>query len=315
MLRADPAIGPVIDIHTHVAMTHFLPLRVDVFARTPTTRYYLPVTAPIDLEPYSNANFDARALARMKRDVSLMALTSFGMRTTHTAPNLLRDMGALGIAYAVVLPIDHAWQAWGGSNAAVAAEVGRAFPRLIPFGSVHPHARHVDVRIAAQKAVGARGMKLHPTGQFIAPDDPKTVHLCARCGAHGLPVLFHCGPSGIEPKRAQERSAGHRYERMLAENLGTTFILGHSGARHVEQTVRFASLYPNAWYDLSCLGLGGIRTVLDAVPHERILFGTDWPFYHQSLTLARVLILTEGNEPLRRAILHDNAARLLGLTV
>ena len=44
-----------------------------------------------------------------------------------------------------------------------------------------------------------------------------------------------------------------------------------------------------------------------------LLYGTDWPFYHQALTLARVLLATEDRPELRRAILHDNAARLLGL--
>lgn len=47
------------------------------------------------------------------------------------------------------------------------------------------------------------------------------------------------------------------------------------------------------------------------VPEDRLLYRTDWPFYHQALTLARVLIATEGSPELRRAVLHDNAAQLL----
>ena len=49
------------------------------------------------------------------------------------------------------------------------------------------------------------------------------------------------------------------------------------------------------------------------MPADRVLYGTDWPFYHQALTLARVLIATEDDPALRRAVLHDNAARLLDL--
>ena len=51
-----------------------------------------------------------------------------------------------------------------------------------------------DERLDRQRAAGAAGIKLHPNGQFIAPDSPRTVHLCGRCGDRGLPVLFHCGP-------------------------------------------------------------------------------------------------------------------------
>jgi predicted TIM-barrel fold metal-dependent hydrolase len=47
---------------------------------------------------------------------------------------------------------------------------------------------------------------------------------------------------------------------------------------------------------------------------ERLLFGTDWPFYHQAATLAKVLLVTEGRRDVRRAILRGNAERLLGLT-
>jgi predicted TIM-barrel fold metal-dependent hydrolase len=184
---------------------------------------------------------------------------------------------------------------------------------LVPFCSVHPMHKDVDARLDRYKAAGAKGVKLHPNGQFIAPDHPKTVHLCARCGAKDLPVLFHCGPVGIEPKAAARRSAVARYEKVIAEHPETTFVLGHSGALEHERALAFADRYPNTYFELSCLGLSALRQVLDAVPADRILYGTDWPFYHQGLTLARVLIATDDDPALRRAVLHDNAARLFDL--
>ena len=302
-------VGPIIDTHTHLAMGFFRRLRVDLQAATPTTAYYLPVTLPVDLDAYSNTNLDRSAMFAMKADVSVLGLTAQGMRTTHTAPNLLRDMDALGIESSVVLPFD---LPVGARNADHLLEVTRSHPRLVPFGSVHPFDRDAEERLDRQVAAGAHGIKLHPNGQFISPDHPRTVHLCGRCGARGLPVLFHCGPVGIEPKAAARRSQVERYERTISENPGTTFVLGHSGALQYDQAIRFADRYPNTYFELSCLGLGALRTVLDAVPAERLLYGTDWPFYHQALTLARVLIATEDAPELRRAILHDNAVGLLG---
>ncbi len=305
-----PEVGPVIDMHTHLAMGFFRRLRIDLHAETPTVAHYLPVTLPVDLDRYSNENLDASAMFAMKADVSVLGLTGQGMRTTHTAPNLVREMGALGIGSSVVLPFD---LPVGARNSEMLLEVAARYPELLPFGSVHPWDRDVDDRLGRQRAAGAHGIKLHPNGQFIAPDAPRTVHLCGRCGAHGLPVLFHCGPVGIEPRAARERSQVARYERTIAENPGTTFVLGHSGALQYEQAVRFADRYPNTFFELSCLGLSALRHVLDVVPADRVLYGTDWPFYHQALTLARVLIATEDDRALRRAVLHDNAARLLDL--
>ncbi len=313
LVMTDDAIvevGPIIDMHTHLAMGFFRRLRVDLHAETPTAAYYLPVTLPVDLDAYSNTNLDRAAMFAMKADVSVLGLTAQGMRTTHTAPNLLRDMDALGIESSVVLPFD---LPIGARNADHLLEVTQRYPRLLPFGSVHPLDRDAEARLDRQQAAGAHGVKLHPNGQFIAPDHPKTVHLCGRCGQRGLPVLFHCGPVGIEPKAAARRSQVERYERTIAENPDTTFVLGHSGALQFDRAITFAERYPNTFFELSCLGLAALRQVVDTVPPDRLLYGTDWPFYHQGLTLARVLIATEGDAALRRAILHDNAARLLDL--
>jgi predicted TIM-barrel fold metal-dependent hydrolase len=56
-----------------------------------------------------------------------------------------------------------------------------------------------------------------------------------------------------------------------------------------------------------------VRRILERAPEERVLFGSDWPFYHQAVPLAKVLLATEGAPRTRRRVLRDNAARLLGL--
>lgn len=312
LAMVDDAVGPIIDMHTHLAMGFLRHLRVDLHRETPATAYYLPLTLPVDLDAYANTNLDASAMFAMKLDLAALCLTAQGMRTTHTAPNLVRDLRDMGIARAVVLPVD---LPFGPRNSDAVAEATRRYPELLPFGSVHPLERDGDGRLARQKAAGAHGIKLHPNGQFVAPDHPRTVRLCGRCGVHGLPVLFHCGPVGIEPGAAARRCQVARYERAIAENPETTFVLGHSGALQAEEALAFAARYPNTHFELACLGLPALRRVLEVVPPERIFYGTDWPFYHQSLTLARVLIATEDDPALRRAVLHDNAARLLGLPV
>lgn len=304
------AVGPVIDVHTHLAMGFFRRLRVDLEAETPTTAYYLPVTQPVDLDRYSNLNLDDSAMFAMKLDLAALGLTGQGMRTTHTAPNLLRDMAALGIERSVVLPID---LPVGPQNSDAVLAACDRHPELVPFCSVHPFHRDADERLARYRQAGAQGVKLHPNGQFIAPDHPRTVHLCGRCGEEGLPVLFHCGPVGIEPAAARRRCQVERYERTIADNPATTFVLGHSGALQHHEALAFADRYPNTHFDVSCLGLSAVREVFERVPVERVHYGTDWPFYHQALTLARVLIATEGDDATRRAVLHDNTARLLDL--
>lgn len=307
-LVAVPEVGPVIDMHAHIALTYLVAQKVDVMVETPTTHYYLPMTTPLDLDLYSNANFDAESLASMKLDLTALTFTKWGKRSTHTAPNLIRDMDALGIERAVLLPFD---LPVGASNAEVFLDAAARFPRLIPFGSVHPLNPRFDKTLDHQLGRGIQGMKFHPNGQLMSPDHPKTVSMCRKCGDHGLPVLFHCGPVGIEPKIAEKRSQVFRYEKTIAENPGTTFILGHCGALQHKEALKFSEKYDNLYYEISCLGLSALSDVLETIEPDRILYGTDWPFYHQAITLARVLILTEGDENLRRKVLHDNAVELL----
>ena len=82
------------------------------------------------------------------------------------------------------------------------------------------------------------------------------------------------------------------------------FVLGHAGARDVADAVPLAKRYPNV----------KLHELIEEVGSHRLLFGTDWPFYHLAATLAKVLLVTEGRPEARRAILRDNADRLLGLS-
>jgi predicted TIM-barrel fold metal-dependent hydrolase len=232
------------------------------------------------------------------------------MRATHTAPNLRREMQEMNVRHSVLLPIDLPLIS---RNAEDLFEVVRGDPALIPFGSVHPHSRDVEGRLRKQQAGGARGLKYHPAVQLVAPDHPKVRRLCRHCAKLGIPLLFHCGPVDIETKGGRERSQVYRYEKAIAENPDLTVILGHSGALQMEVALGFARRYGNVWLELSSQGLPAVRTIVEQGPPDRLVFGSDWPFYHQALPLAKVLIATDGDAELRRRVLWSNAAGLLGL--
>ncbi len=307
---AADEIGPVVDSHTHLAMGFLRRLGIDLHRETPATAYYLPLTLPVDLELYSNQNLDTAAMFAMKADVSVLGLTAQGMRNTHTAPNLLRDMDALGIVRSVVLPFD---LPLGARNADAVLEATERYPELVPFGSVHLRPRH---RAAPRCAALSRGQgdqaapqrRSSPTilkhGIFpVAAAGPVACRCCSTAGQLGSNPRPHVAAAVLAPRTARE-----------VEHLETTtFVLGHSGALQHDTAIGFAERYENTYFELSCLGLGVLREVIEAVPSDRLLYGTDWPFYHQALTLARVLIATEGDAELRRAILHDNAVALFGL--
>jgi predicted TIM-barrel fold metal-dependent hydrolase len=309
-LLLDPACGPVIDIHTHLSLSYLLRSTVNQDLRTDRVQCYLPEQGrPVDLAPYCNRNFTTRDLRRMKLDlVAGSFLPGIGPRQTHTAANLVSRMQSLCISHAAIHAVDLPFIS---RNSELYLEQARRHPQLLPFGSVHPSMPFAGRRVDRLARAGVRGMKVHPAVQGVRADDARQRPIYEACRRQGLPVLWHCGPVGIEPAKSRQLSLVRNYELPLAEFPEVTFILGHAGALQYREAMELAQRYPNAILDLSCQGLVATRAILAAVDQDRVVFGSDWPFYNQAIGIAKVLIATEGDAELRRKVLHDNAARIL----
>ena len=214
------------------------------------------------------------------------------MRRTHTIPNLTREMAELQVARSVLLPIDYPFLS---HNAEAWLEAAATRDELVCLGSVHSHARRIGERLEKQKAMGG------PRGQGASSGAD---------GPSGPPPLHGPLPGGRRPGAADHvalRTGGHRaqggptsdsqlkhYWPAIRENPDTTFILGHSGALQPEMGVELANLYSNAHLDLSCQSLPATRMILRDGPIDRIMFGSDWPFYHQGFALAKVFPRNRG---------------------
>ena len=312
LLMIDDTIGPIVDVHTHLALSYGPFAAIDLWRERRRTEHYLPVERKLDMEVYANKNFSPSDLKAMKRDLMLGNLTKGGLRTTHTAPNLLREMKELRIASSILLPIDFPILS---GNADRYLQVAAKTDRLVSLASVHPFARDVARKLVQQKQRGARGIKVHPAVQAFPADHPRAMQLYRMCADLELPVLWHCGPVDIEPRLGRYFSQLKHYWRAVKENPSTIFILGHSGALQMEMGLELAVNYPNVYMETSSQSLGHLRRIFAEAPPERIMFGSDWPFYHQSLPLAKALLASEDQPQLRPRLFWENAAELFGLEI
>lgn len=309
LVLADASVGPVIDTHTHYCLPSLRHGVADMEAETPDSDLLLGRCCAHHLDVYANQCFTPPELAEMKRELLLGALRRRGKRLHHTAPNLARDMRSMGVERSIVLGIDMGLGT--APHVSRTLDVARRREEAIGFGSVHPRRRHARLHFEEQVHRGARGLKMHPPNMRTRPDDPRAMETYRWCGELGLPVFWHCGPAGIEVGSAGSYAKVPLYEPAIRGNPHTRFVLGHSGAlQSREATARFKDL-PNVWFDIASLGLHALRELLDATDGDRVMFGSDWPFYHPILPLAKVLIATEGMPARRRKVLHDNAARFL----
>lgn len=310
LVVSDASVGPVIDMHAHYALPTLWPRRIDLTRESKETELLLPCCARHDLDVYANHNFGTLGLKKLKRALVLGGLTGGGGRKTHTVPNLARDCRDLGIVHSAILAIDLGMPSKSIADSNAAAKDGAS---TTAFGSVHPRRRRPKEKLEEQLHGGARGLKLHPQLQQFMPAAPEAMKLYELAARERVPVLWHCGPVGIELASARKFVQIPNYEQPLAEHPDTTFLLGHAGALACDQAIALQRRYRNAYLEVSCISLSQMRQVVAEADPDRIVYGTDWPFYHHGLALAKVLVATEGQPALRRKILHDNAARLLRL--
>ena len=136
--------------------------------------------------------------------------------------------------------------------------------------------------------------------------------LYEECERLGLIVFYHGGRAGIEPESSHPYAMPRHYEGPLRDFPKLQFILGHAGARDNAAMLDLALRYDNAWLGIHGQSITNLATMIERTGGQRLLFGTDWPFYHLGMSLAKVLVVTEGAKraDLRRMILRENALAL-----
>lgn len=310
-LARDTGLPPIIDVHSHVGWSYGISRPVDMTAEPPVMHFFdYDTEQDVLLEEDHPTAEEARAFTR---DALLAPIRRAEASATHTAANLAKEMDRFGYARAFLLPIALPGDARHVDATFRASELD---PRLVPLAAVHPW------RWSAQKektleellARGAKGLKLHPEFQFISADNPHVIAMLEWCAARGVPVLAHSGSTGSEPAWLRKKSEPARFRKALESIPGLRLILGHAGLRQYDAAINVARDHPDqVWLDVSGQPAPVIEDMLRRYDRERVLFGSDWPFYPIAVMLARALIATEKSPAVRDKLFHSNAAELFGL--
>jgi predicted TIM-barrel fold metal-dependent hydrolase len=312
LVMTDRSVGPIADMHTHLALAFVRPMSVDLHKLHAETQHYLPSCCAIDLDVYVNRNMSPQIVKELTYDLTLRSLGPRGMRATHTVPNLTREMDETGIRASVLLPIDFPVLSQNADVALAAAATTSG--KLFSFGSVHPYAPRAESRLDDQYAKGARGIKMHPANMLVRPDNRRAQKLYELAGQRDMVVFWHSGPAGIEPKVGQYMNQMRFYEAPIRDNPNVKFVLGHSGALQFDQALDLQLRYPNAWLETSSQSLRNVTRMVNEADPKRVIHGSDWPFYHPAISVSKVLIATENKPEIRHQILWANAAQLLGMS-
>jgi uncharacterized protein len=165
---------------------------------------------------------------------------------------------------------------------------------------------------------GARGIKVHPIAQRFLPSDPGMDAIFAACEEMALGVIAHAGAA-----RAIQWAEPVAYAAVLDRHPHLNLVLAHLGGALWRQAAPLAAAFPGISFDLCEIiawvdapGAPTRRQLAEAILEvgpERILFGTDFPWYDVSRTVDQVMDLPLLSEEQKEGILGRNAVRILGL--
>jgi uncharacterized protein len=313
-----------IDGHTHFATNALAGPKPDLQLRHPATKYYLDAKSPIRMDNYMGQNNTEQDVVKMTESL-LMQLTPEGsaFTATHTIPNLIAEMDLLRIKKAAILPIIYGLP-YGDDMAEWymdAIEKSAHADRFIIFGGVKPTLPESVEKVRQFKLKGVKGIKIHPNMALFKPNDKLAWAFYEECSQLGLPVLPHCGLVGKEsadPTKTMGYTGLHADVRNFVEPIlafpGLRFVLCHSGGLQNDLAIDLARKNKNVWLDVQGQSVGNIRNMIKEVGPERLMFGSDWPFFAVASLLARLLLATEGDTTVRKMIFSENAARCWGLS-
>jgi predicted TIM-barrel fold metal-dependent hydrolase len=202
-------------------------------------------------------------------------------------------------------------------------QVGRDHPSLVPFISLDPSMGPDDAaaEVRARAAEGARGVKLHPSAQRFNPDDRNLWPAYEEAQSLGLPVISHGGLFLGDPE-ASDHSRPRAFSRVLTAFPRLTLIIAHLGQGYIDESLAMAEKHPNLFFDCSAAVNGTVEPppmsdeeavdVIRRIGVERVLFGSDWPWFHPIRDAERIESLPLSNSE-KGLILGENARRLIGI--
>ena len=322
LICKDESVPMAIDMHAHLGMSVLFQPELDLQAKTKRVMHLLDCDGSkpcnLDLDIYINGNFREADLKKLERTIMFQGLWGSEIIRSHTIPNLLDEMSAMRVEKSVILPIkldlpfgDDLTEQWR-----LAINKSSQGHQLLAGFSVHPLDSNCIDQMREYAKVGLKLMKLHPTVQRFYPDEPRVMKVYEEAQSLGVSVFFHGGRAGIEPDSSHRYAMPRHYKKALSDFPGVNFILGHAGARDVDAMLELMLVHENAWLDIHGQGVSKLDQIIDKTAGERILFGTDWPFYHIGSSLAKALIVTESNARQRHrfALLRGNALEFFDAT-
>lgn len=184
---------------------------------------------------------------------------------------------------------------------------------IFSFGSVFPDSPDALEELERIKALGMKGVKLHPDYQGFSVDDPKLKPIYKKISSLGLITVFHAGfDYGFAPPY------GGTPDKMIKALswFDSPVVAAHwGGVNCCEEVVKIlcgTDIYFDTSFGYSMLPKYYAEKIIEKHGADRLLFGTDTPWHTASMEMRLLQSLNLSQTDLDK-ITHQNAQKLLGI--
>lgn len=228
---------------------------------------------------------------------------------SHAAPEtMVRHLRRAGAK--LIFTHHYALNDWSFRNA-TCVEIARRFPDdLRVYMAVNPHCQkniEEDLALYDSWAPTVCGLKILADYHRTPVTDARYEKAFAFAEERRLPVLFHTWGGSSNNGAPQLLELSKRYPHI-------TYLIGHSFYGDWNGVAKVRAESPaTCYFELTSIpGQAGlIERLVDLVGADRILYGTDLPWFDEFQAIGGVLCADISDEA-KKAILHDNAVRIFG---
>lgn len=211
--------------------------------------------------------------------------------------DLLKLFDEFNVERAIVFPNPNIGDKYPATNDYI-AQCEKKFPkRLVGFGRVDPRRgkEAIEELVRIKEKLGLKGLKLHPMVECFRPDHGFFDCFFKKVNDLQMPVLIHTGEGFSSPGLAVR--VAKKYPKI-------TMILGHLK----EGCIGALRECENVYVETSGAIPEFIEMAVD-IDENRVLFGSDVPYYRYKVQLA-VVDAADISEKIKRKVYYENFQKL-----
>jgi len=223
------------------------------------------------------------------------------------AKSIIKSMNDANISKSIIFPFNDVKKGtdYHKPNDVVLRAYKKHSSRFIPFFRLNPLGewkKEFDLRVKQ----GFIGIKLHPVAEKFKLLDKEAQKVYKAAEEANLVLLVHAGLS---------MDAISEEIKIITEKFpNLKIILGHAAFIDMRNAVKAVGDNTNVFFDVSSLKVFDLYKLFKTLPAKRIIFGSDYPYYYQSIAIETMLdtaLICRLTPNMIQGMLGDNLLRWL----